>query len=184
MKSLEAELSDSRVALERLATSLARTERDRTVLCEAKNQEIKVMDDQLTHMRVEAKAFNCRMEGLEMERRWLITNGFRLVFENVKNSAEFLSVVSKVSRASAHLGFQRGLEAGYVQATAGAKIEGVPGFDSDAALHMKKAAQELRAAQHSLITDISDHPNRSLDELKALLLPSMGEETSGAKSTP
>ncbi|KAJ0668653.1 hypothetical protein HanPI659440_Chr17g0691931 [Helianthus annuus] len=172
VKLLETELQRSRTYHEK---ALAEREQSKT-------RDIKIMNDQLTHTRVELRTLSRRLEGHEIERSWLITNGFRLLFDKVKKSDEFLSLISNVSRASACLGFQKGLEAGYVQAAAGGKIEGVPGYDNDAATRMKIAAHKLRDAQHSLITIISSNPNRSFDELKSMLLPSSGE-TSGATSS-
>ncbi|MFS8023126.1 hypothetical protein Hanom_Chr16g01447791 [Helianthus anomalus] len=172
VKLLETELVKSRTAHEK---ALAEREHSKT-------REIGYMNDQLTRTRVGLRALSRCLEGHEIERSWLITNGFRLLFDKVKKSDEFLSLISNVSQASACLGFQKGLEAGYVQAAAGAKIEGVPGYDNDAATRMKIAAHKLRDAQHSLITIISSNPNRSFDELKSMLLPSSGE-TSGATSS-
>ncbi|KAI3825919.1 hypothetical protein L1987_07660 [Smallanthus sonchifolius] len=105
---------------------------------------------------------------LSFERDWLIGTGFRLFYERLRGSREWLLLVGAVNKAAKAVGFQEGLAAGYAGSVAQVPLESVEGYDPDAFQRLCESTTTLQTSSHSLVTRLTNLTQASLDVLKTL----------------
>ncbi|KAD5508168.1 hypothetical protein E3N88_15871 [Mikania micrantha] len=105
---------------------------------------------------------------LAADRAWLVTQGFRLVFNRIRDSQEYVQLLGDVNSACLAVGYQNGLRAGYKYSSQGLLPEESPCYDPTAESWMTKATLTLGAAGHSLLSRLETSPDIPIVELEAL----------------
>ncbi|KAD3640426.1 hypothetical protein E3N88_29649 [Mikania micrantha] len=105
---------------------------------------------------------------LAADRACLVTQGFRHVFNRIRDSREYVQLLGDVNSACLAVGYQNGLRAGYKYSSQGLYLEESPCYDPSAEAWMTKATLTLGAADHSLLSHLEKSPNIPLDDLEAL----------------
>jgi hypothetical protein len=108
--------------------------------------EVKRLSDELTAGVAARGELDRKLESVEADRRWLISQGFSYVFEKLKKSAEFLKPIGKVQQAVWDSGFHNGLLAGHAEAALSLKSEASIYYKQEAQNALTAAAEALDAA--------------------------------------
>ncbi|XP_076887206.1 uncharacterized protein LOC143537295 [Bidens hawaiensis] len=134
--------------------------------------EVTKLEDERSGLLTRHEEVRVERGRLAHDRHWLISEGFQQVFERVRDSKEWLTLVENISRESVAAGYQNGLIAGYQHAAAGVTvIRNTPHFLPLATVmnNLTKAYNTLQSSGHSLVDQISVSSHQPLDVIRSLI---------------
>ncbi|KAI3762878.1 hypothetical protein L1987_53320 [Smallanthus sonchifolius] len=104
-------------------------------LCQARSEIARIADDR----RILQKEFESVLSSNDKlwgEWEWLITQGFKLVYDLVRNNNEYMVLLGEFSQACMAAGYHNGLVAGNQYAADGVPVEEVPNYAPHAEQYM------------------------------------------------
>ncbi|KAD3068841.1 hypothetical protein E3N88_36721 [Mikania micrantha] len=164
MRLMEGLVKDLKQALEVKQGGLEQAQED-VLTARVEIARLSEENQRLRNEVVETTSLNDR---LAADRAWLVTQGFRRVFNRIRDSREYVQLLGDVNSACLAVGYQNGLRAGYKYSTQGLLLEESPCYDPTTEAWMTKATLALGAADHSLLSLLEDSPNIPVVELEAL----------------
>ncbi|KAD6795927.1 hypothetical protein E3N88_06823 [Mikania micrantha] len=114
---------------------------------------------------VEVEGMN---QQLAADRAWLVTQGFRRVFNFIRDSQEYVQLLGDVKSICLVVGYQNGLRAGYKYSGQGLFLEESSCYDPTAEAWMTKVTLALGAADHLFLSRLENSPDIPVANVKAL----------------